>query len=128
MGRGDLDLDRPGARLLVGVDDLHRPQRKPGRLVLGLHEPAVRRGVEVSHRLEHSGRVHAVGEHVPEVDRDRTLQSHRLLLITRLLVHLTKQAIPQYHTDLVGQVIRRRSLRPSIRPGKRPQARAGHQA
>jgi hypothetical protein len=76
MRRGHLDLDRPGARLLVGVDDLHRPQRKPRRLVLRLHEPAVAGRVEVPHRLERPGRVHAIGEHLPELDRDRTLQSH----------------------------------------------------
>jgi hypothetical protein len=112
MRRGHLDLDRPGARLLVGVDDLHRPQRKPRRLVLGLHEPAVGRGVEVPHRLEDPGRVHAVGEDQREVDRDRTLQSHVALLITRLLVRLTKQAISQYHNDLLSQVIRGRSFAP----------------
>ena len=36
---GDLDLDRPGPRLRVGVDDLHHPQRRTGRLVVLLDEP-----------------------------------------------------------------------------------------
>jgi hypothetical protein len=110
MRRGHLDLDRPGARLLVGVDDLHRPQRKPRRLVLRLHEPAVAGRVEVPHRLKGSGRVHAVWEDLRELDRDGTLQGHVALLITRLLVRLTKQAISQYHTNLLSQVIRRGSF------------------
>jgi|SRR5215831_20268953 len=65
-----------GAGGRVGVDHIDRPQRQPALAVFRLHEPAVLRRVEVTHRLDGPGRVRTVREHVGELDRDRALQCH----------------------------------------------------
>ena len=59
-----------------GVDHLDHPQRQPGVLVGLLDYPVPAGPVEVPHHLDSPGRVRAVGEHHPELDRDLTLKCH----------------------------------------------------
>ena len=63
--RGDLDLDRPLPRVLLGVDHLDHPQRQAGLLVELLDHLIPAGPLEVPHHLHRPGRVCAAGERLP---------------------------------------------------------------
>ena len=66
-----------------GVDHLHYPQRQPAVLVSLLDRPVTGWTGRSPAPSRCPGRVRAIGEHHPELDRDRTLKCHWQLLVIR---------------------------------------------